>query len=178
MFPLKILITSKLNNNFKSSFWNWCCTLVQAPVPCSGKIVENTCLQKCIRLLWCKPISNFPTWCHFHWSSRHRTLMMAPQTALTATLWSQASTAILVRWPPPWARRRSPRGPRSRPLWRSSTTTTSCPPGQCHLSTSHVPLWERPPPLKAWQHQFLHFLSKCLKWGSIRQAEQQFWHSL
>lgn len=67
-----------------------------------------------------------------------RTLMMAPRTVLTATLWSQASIAILVKSPQPWARRRLPRGPRSRHLWRCSTTTIWCQPGMQSLNSQRA----------------------------------------
>lgn len=63
-------------------------------------------------------------------SLNFRTSMTAPPTGRTATLWSPASTATPAKWPPPWARRRSPSGPRSRPSSRCSTTTTWCPPGE------------------------------------------------
>lgn len=50
-------------------------------------------------------------------------------TALTAMPWSQGSTATPAKSLPPWARRRWPRGPRSRLSLRCSTTTTWCQPG-------------------------------------------------
>lgn len=68
-----------------------------------------------------------------------RTSMTARPTVPTVTPWSPASTATPAKSPPPWARRRWPRGPRSKPSSRSSTTTTSCPPGGCSARPSPSP---------------------------------------
>lgn len=115
-----------------------------------------------------------------------RTLMMEPLTAHTATLWCLASTGTPARWPQPWARRRWPRGPRSRLSSRSSTTTTLCQPGMA-LSLPHnrsCCVVENEPLFVQWNGKlcrnaafFPIFCSHLSSWQTTSSVQVLCWHS-